>query len=183
MKIVILDGTEQENCYEKILKDMFADDNQFSYFKLKDMSIQPCRSCGACGIKSPGKCIINDEIHPIMKAFAKGEIIVFMTPVRFGGYSSQLKKAIDRFMPLGMPLYMVKGGHLLHPMRYGSKHIIGIGIIEENIPNQEDNFKELVSKNALNMSSTYEVLLLNPQDSVEKAVNELKVLLKEQNRI
>jgi multimeric flavodoxin WrbA len=175
MSSVILDGFESENPIGNTLISYFErKDEKFSYFKLKDKNIQPCRSCGACGFKSPGKCIIDDDIHEIMKSIARSSIYIILTPVRFGGYSLQIKKALDRTMPMGIPLYIVKNGHLVHPMRYGDKTLIVIGLIEEKIEGQEENFKLLVENNALNMSfSNHRAHMLKSTDNITEIENEL----------
>lgn len=155
MKSIILDAFGKENPIAARVVKLLKENGELSYHKLSDMSIQPCRSCGACGFKSPGKCIINDDIHQIMKDIAYGDLLVKLTTVRFGGYSSRLKSAVDRLMPLGLPLYMVKKGHLLHPMRYGQKKLLVIGLLEDNLSGEDANFKALVEKNALNMQTSY----------------------------
>ncbi len=156
MQAAILDGTENSGPIEASLKKVLAERGiEFRYFKLKDMRVLPCRSCGACGLKSPGRCVISDDMHEVMRAIAGSSLYVVVSPIRFGGYSSTLKKAIDRTMSLGMPFYVVKDGHLLHPMRYGDKALLGIGLAEKNRSEQEANFRTLVSRNALNMQSSF----------------------------
>jgi multimeric flavodoxin WrbA len=184
LRAVVLDGTEKENPVENALRRVFAgNEEELSYFKLKNMRIHPCRSCGACGLKSPGRCVINDEMHGVMRAIAKSSLYIMLSPVRFGGYSSHLKKAVDRTMSLGMPFYIVKGGHLLHPMRYGDKALLGIGLLENDVSGQEDNFKMLVARNALNMqSSYYKALIIKPGDDAGTVEHALSNVFNEVSR-
>ena len=56
MSIVILDAMEDKNSISDNLKEKIIQrGDELSYFELRDMKILPCRSCGACGYKSPGK--------------------------------------------------------------------------------------------------------------------------------
>jgi len=104
MSSVILDSFEGEHFIGATLKQLLDEKGVAStYFKLKDMNILPCRSCGSCGLKTPGKCVIDDDMPKIMKAIATSSLYVMLTPIRFGGYSSQLKKAVDRTMSMGFP--------------------------------------------------------------------------------
>ncbi len=168
MKATILDGTENENQIALTLKSFLEErDNEVSLFKLKEMDILHCRSCGSCGIRTPGKCVLTDEMPQIMRAMANCNLQVFVTPIRFGGYSSHLKKAVDRMMSLGLPFYMVKGGHLLHPMRYGKKFLLGIGLKENESIEEEKNFRLLISRNALNMQNPYQTIIIRPSDSLD----------------
>lgn len=179
MSVIILDGFEEENIIGTVLKKMFEEKGkEFSYFKLKDMNILPCRSCGACAYKSPGKCVFEDDMPSIIKSFAKSSVMIMLTPIRFGGYSSQLKKALDKFVAVGFPLYMVKDGHMLHPMRYDSKLIIGIGISSKDVKGAEDNFRTLVERNGLNMQCTQKTLIFKPSDDIRKIKHEIEGVLR-----
>lgn len=180
MSIVVLDAMEGENNISIILKEkLLQADKAAAYFKLKDMNILPCRSCGACGYKSPGRCVLKDDSHEILGAIAKGNMLVMLTPIRFGGYSSTLKKATDKFMSLCLPSYTVKHGHLLHPARYGSKFLVGIGINEGVSGEQEESFKKLIEYNALNLQATYKALVLKPSEAIERVDQEISSLFRE----
>ncbi|MEA4845850.1 MAG: hypothetical protein VB106_01310 [Clostridiaceae bacterium] len=89
MSIVILDAMDEQNNISSILKETLTEAGQeIISFKLKDMNILPCRSCGACGFKSPGKCVIQDDSHEVLRAIARGSTILMLTAIRFGGYTS-----------------------------------------------------------------------------------------------
>ena len=126
-------------------------DIEITHFKLKDMNILPCTSCGSCGLITPGQCVLKDDIEQVIKAISHSQGMIFVTPIRFGGYSSTMKKVIDRFMLLGLPLYIYKDGHFLHPMRYDLKWLIGIGVNEKEKEDQVKSFKKLIAHNSLNM--------------------------------
>jgi multimeric flavodoxin WrbA len=175
VSLVILDAFTQENAIEKALKNLLEKTGKrFFYFKLNEMKILPCRSCGACEIKSPGKCVFHDDMPEIMRAIAPGSLILMLTPVRFGGYSSQLKKVLDKLMILVLPLYTVKDGHLLHPPRYGKKSLLIIGLTGENLPGEEENFRLLAARNALNLQFTHKTLLFAPTDPMAKIEEEIE---------
>ena len=180
MSIVILDAMDDKNNISSTLEEKLTDaGHEMISFKLKNMNIMPCRSCGACGFKSPGKCVIQDDSHEVLRAIARCSTFIMLTPVRFGGYASALKKIVDKFMTLGLPSYMVKQGHLLHPMRYGSKFIVGIGVYDGDSKDREDCFNRLVENNAFNMQSEYRTLILKPSGDGEKIKQEISSLIKE----
>jgi len=182
LSIVLLDARENNSNIGVIVstfKKLFEERGEvINYFLLKDMNILPCRSCGACSFISPGKCVIKDDIHEIMRAIAKCNIYIFITPIRFGGFSSQLKKVVDRTMPLGLPLYVVRKGHMLHPMRYGHKFILAVGITEEKYSGQEENFSNLVGRNAVNMQASHRTLVLESTDDKENIENRISDLIR-----
>ncbi|WP_425445827.1 flavodoxin family protein [Dethiothermospora halolimnae] len=180
MGIVILDGTEKDSHIgNTITKLLEAKDKRVTYYRLEDMKIKPCISCGACGVRAPGECILNDDMIDIYKSIAKCHVLMMITPIRFGGYSFCLKKAVDRFMPLSLPLYKVEKGNLLHPMRYKNKSLIGIGIVEQNIEGEKEAFKRLVKRNAINFQYKHRAITINPLKDIEKIKEDVLLSIKE----
>lgn len=180
MSLVILDAMENDSRISSTLKSVLEEGGEeISYFKLKDMNILPCRSCGSCSFKSPGKCVFYDDAQEILRAIAASNRLLMLTPIRFGGYSSCLKKAVDKFMLLILPTYTVKQGHLLHPPRYGSKKLLAIGVEEKLSIEQEESFRRLVENNALNMQAAYKTLILRGLDNTEGIKRDINSLLEE----
>lgn len=179
MNIVVLDAIESEHGIKDSLKEVFEERKEtYKWFKINDYKIESCKSCGACGIKSPGKCVIQDDAPIILKEVAQCESLIFLTPIRFGGYSSLLKKILDRLIIVGTPFYTVHKGHMVHPMRYDLKWLFGLGISENNGLTQEDSFKTLVANNALNISASHKALTFQSsgtgsamKDELRKALN------------
>jgi multimeric flavodoxin WrbA len=178
LKTVILDAMENEGNMLNTFGEAFNDKEEISYFKLKDMNILPCRSCGGCSYKSPGKCVAKDEIHEIFREIARCNTLIFLTPVRFGGYPSQLKKVVDKFMILALPTFTVRDGHLLHPSRYDSKLLIGIGIVKEGLRDQEESFKTLVENNALNLQYSHNSFIVRSSEQMKSIEEEIGSILK-----
>ncbi|HYF84727.1 MAG TPA: NAD(P)H-dependent oxidoreductase [Clostridia bacterium] len=179
MSIVILDAMEGSNSISDKLKErMLQKSKELSHFELRDMKILPCRSCGVCGFKSPGKCVFKDDMHEILYAMAKSSTIVLLAPVRFGGYPSSLKKAVDKFALMALPSYTVKHGHMVHPARYGSKMLIGIGVQGQASKEREESFKRLVENNALNGQFEHKSVVLNASDDMNEIEQVIDNLLK-----
>lgn len=177
MSAVILDAFETENDIGVILKKQLGVRGQkFSYFKLRDMNIKRCLACGSCADRTPGRCVIKDDMEQAFSAIAKGEWLFMLTPLRFGGYSSRLKLAMDRFMVFGLPLYYVKDGILFHHTRYGHKKLIAIAASEKNIEGREENFSRTVAQNAANLSYSAKALVIKPGDGLSKIKNEIASL-------
>ena len=88
MSAVIIDAMEKGSFISKAVVDRCRENEKdISLFKPADMNILPCRSCGACEYKSPGKCVIKEDMDDILRSIAKGNILVMLTQIRFGGYS------------------------------------------------------------------------------------------------
>lgn len=180
MNTVVLNAMPEEHAVTGALKHVLKSKNvPFSLFNLKDMTLLPCRSCGSCGLKTPGRCVLGDDLEPIMRKLAGCKKIIFISQIRFGGYSSTLKKLVDRLMVMGLPLYMVKDGHLLHPMRYDADYLIGIGVATDSQGNQKDSFSGLVESNGLNFSTAYKSLIYNQSQACDSLQASMDIELAE----
>lgn len=171
---VVLDSLDDTAIGGIIERQLISADIAFTRFRLPDMTIFPCRSCGSCGLSTPGICAFNDDMPHILKAVGPAGTLIFLTRITFGGYSSQLKKAIDKLMVLGYPLYTVKKGHMLHPMRYGKKSLLVIGVAgEHHCEGKESNFRLLAQQNAMNLMATYRETVLHPGEDTGTEMSRL----------
>ncbi|WP_283408973.1 NAD(P)H-dependent oxidoreductase [Anoxynatronum buryatiense] len=135
---------------------------------LRTLHLEPCACCEACAYKTPGVCALKDDTATLMRHIAPAATLVLLTPVRFGGYSAQMKEAVDKFMLLAQPGYALYRGSLVHPARYGTKKIIGIGVAESLSDSAAANFSRLVAHNAQNLQSSWNAGVVNPRQSPEE---------------
>ncbi len=123
-------------------------------FDLEAMDIKPCRGCFACWLKHPGICAIQDDEEPILRAVASSDVLLWMTPLAFGGYGPALKKSLDRIIPVLLPFFHVINGELHHPLRYPRKRaLMVIGTQAKPDKEAEGIFHRLVRRNAVNLNS------------------------------
>jgi multimeric flavodoxin WrbA len=110
--------------------------------------------CFGCWVKTPGICVIDDDGREIAKKAAQGDLLVYLTPVTFGGYSSELKKTLDRIIPVLLPYFTLINGEIHHQMRYTKRQRLAVIGVQAS-PDHESAqiFKTLVDRNALNVHS------------------------------
>lgn len=94
---------------------------------LHNKNIKPCLGCFSCWNKTPGKCVINDDMKDFLPKLLSADIIIWSFPLYYYNIPGPLKTFMDRQLPLSLP-FMAKettsGGH---PSRYASKpqkHIV-----------------------------------------------------------
>ncbi len=127
-------------------------DWEIKAFPLAAMDIQPCRGCFSCWVKTPGRCIIRDDEEQILDATAASSRVIWLTPVTFGGYAPELKKALDRIIPILLPFFTRVHGETHHPLRYPrQRRLLAIGTLKQEDAASEGVFRRLVGRNALNM--------------------------------
>ncbi|MFW6281158.1 MAG: flavodoxin family protein, partial [Halanaerobium sp.] len=123
---------------------------------LKEKEIADCLGCFDCWVKTPGICIIDDYGRETAARLINSDLLVFLTPVVFGSYSYQLKKALDRMIPLISPYFKKVKGEIHHKKRY-SKYpsILAVGLLEKVNEAQTEIFRELVKRNSINFHSPH----------------------------
>jgi len=121
-------------------------------FRMRELDIAPCRGCFDCWVRTPGECIIDDPAGEIAREFVQSDLAVFITPIVFGGYSSELKKALDRLIPLLLPYFTFVGNEVHHVRRYrGYPNLLGIGTLPASDQEEERIFSQLLVRNSINM--------------------------------
>lgn len=66
---------------------------------LQNHNINGCLGCDYC-MRNHGECIQKDDMQMIYDKLNKADVVVLATPLYFFGFSSQIKKVIDRFYAL-----------------------------------------------------------------------------------
>lgn len=156
MKAVVLNGSEKgdnalNTVYEIITDELKGIGWEVESFILHDTKIAHCLGCFGCWVKTPGICVIDDAGREVARKVIQSDLTVFLTPVTFGGYSSELKKALDRLIPLISPFFMKIEGEVHHKPRYERyPRLMGVGVLPHPDEESEGLFKTLIGRNAIN---------------------------------
>ncbi len=88
---------------------------------LVQKKIHYCAGCFSCWTKTPGKCVIKDDMEDLLQKYMKSDIVVFASPIYVGSVTGIMKNFIDRSIPLYDPrLEKNKNGICTHVKRYKS---------------------------------------------------------------
>jgi multimeric flavodoxin WrbA len=159
MKAVILDGSRKgddslSTAQRIILDELTGMGWEVETFILHALDISYCRGCFECWVKTPGVCVSTGVGRDIAGAVIRSDLTVFLTPITFGGYSSELKKAVDHLIGLVSPFFMRIGGETHHKPRYAKyPRLLGVGALPTADEESERIFTTLVERNAINMHS------------------------------
>jgi multimeric flavodoxin WrbA len=160
MKALVLDGSRKNQEGSSVCRSVFEQQlRQRAYevetLVLRDLEIAPCKGCFGCWTTTPGICLTNDPGRELARRVIGSDVVVMLTPVTFGGYSSELKKVLDRIICLALPTFTTVDGVSRHEMRYSRyPRMIVAGILEKEDPRGEEIFRKLVAHNGKNFYSS-----------------------------
>jgi multimeric flavodoxin WrbA len=125
---------------------------EVTLWTLRQEKIAYCLGCFECWTKTPGECRIADAGRQVAASIIRSDLVIYLTPVTFGGYSSELKKAVDRSICLISPFFTRIDGEVHHYARYRRyPALIGVGVLPAPHTEQEHIFHNLLGRNATNM--------------------------------
>lgn len=78
---------------------------------LAEKTLRQCQGCFACWFKTPGRCVLDDEMAPLLARYQASDIVVFGTPVYTWNMTALLKNFVDRLAPLKAPQLVETQGH------------------------------------------------------------------------
>jgi multimeric flavodoxin WrbA len=124
-----------------------------------DAEVVPCTGCGSCGTRTPGACVVKDDMQEVFRALVASDLLVLATPVRFGSYCAQLKKVVDRFQPLMVPVYTVRDDEMHFRGRYDLPALLGVGLVRkgQSAGDEAEAFRFLIGRLAVNVDAPHAV--------------------------
>ena len=110
MKLLILNGSPKSGRSNtmnitRAFIDGFPKDTEVEQIDLYKKEIRPCLGCFSCWSKTPGECVIKDDMQKIYEKIKASDIIIESFPLYFFGMPSVMKCLTDRCLPF-MLLYM-----------------------------------------------------------------------------
>jgi multimeric flavodoxin WrbA len=125
---------------------------QVQVFSLREMKLAHCIGRFACFVETPGICRYGEaDCQAVLQAVTQSDTLILFTPVVFGGYSSQLKQIVDRFVSLILPSFRSYHGELHHVPRYAHfPRLVTIGVQQQLNAEDAALFKLVVGRNAIN---------------------------------
>jgi multimeric flavodoxin WrbA len=174
MKTLILDGSQANdpqavritNALRKRLPDAET-------IVLREQKIGNCAGDFFCWVRNPGTCNTNDDNRVIASKIIRSDLIIYLTPVTFGGYSSELKRMVDHQIQNISPFFTSVKGEIHHQRRYSRyPNLLAIGWMDEPDSHSEAIFRYLVYRNAINMYAKTSVCGLVTGSTSEAEVDE-----------
>jgi len=153
MKTLILDGSHGNDLQaSKIVSALSRHLPDVETIILREQKIGNCAGDFYCWIRNPGICNTDDDNRVIAAKIMQCDLVVCLTPVTFGGYSSELKRMVDHQIQNISPFFTSIDGEIHHQKRYiHYPNVLTIGWMDESNVQAEAIFRHLVHRNAINM--------------------------------
>jgi multimeric flavodoxin WrbA len=193
MKAIVLDGSQEneitaERVRAALLTKLQTQGWEMEHLLLREKKLGNCAGDFFCWVRSPGICNIDDDNREIAESIVNSDLLVYLTQVTFGGYSSALKKAVDHQIQNIQPFFAQVNGETHHQKRYKKyPDLLAIGWMEQVDAQAEAIFRHLAWRNALNMHAQHAVtgvvfagqtdqeILASVQDRLEDIYNGAKI--------
>lgn len=153
MKTLILDGSHAgDPMAGKLNAALHAQLSDAETLVLREQKIGNCAGDFFCWVRSPGLCNTDDDNRVIAEKIMQSNLVVYLTPVTFGGYSSALKRAVDHQIQNISPFFTTINGEIHHQRRYPTyPSTLTIGWMDAPDTQAEAVFRHLAGRNAINM--------------------------------
>jgi len=134
MKILALDASpngEKGNTalvLERFLDGAMRAGTSIERVGIYELNIEPCTSCHACWYRTPGFCVLKDDMEGLLDKLSAADCWVFSCPIHVGGMTEGLVRVMERTLPLLSPMFEVrdddKTGHVTSPMNEGKTTVL-----------------------------------------------------------
>lgn len=178
MRALVLNGARRDgetvDRATGLLADLLAERGwDTDVLTLREMEIRGCLGCFSCWVKSPGECIIDDGGRDVARMSVQSDLVVWLSPVTFGGYSSELKKALDRMIPVVSPFFEIVDGEVHHRKRYETiPPVIALGSSADPDGGEAATFRRLHERNARNLRPQSHAAAIVPDDADDATIRD-----------
>ena len=159
MKAILLDGshatdTTGERVRTALTAQLQAQGWDVEHIVLREKKIGDCAGDFFCWVRTPGVCKTDDDNRVIAAAIIASDLMIYLTPLTFGGYSSALKRMVDHQIQNVSPFFAKVEGETHHQKRCeGYPDFLAVCWIDGPDAQAEAVFRHLTQRNAINFSA------------------------------
>ncbi len=131
MKVLVINGSPKgvrSNTYR--LTKAFAEgmgEAEFREAFVSKLEIKPCLGCFSCWNKTPGACVLRDDMTAVLADMLWADVILWSFPLYYFSVPGGLKNLVDRQLPMVLPFMQADTEFGGHPTRYdmsGKRHVV-----------------------------------------------------------
>lgn len=116
-----------------------------------DGKYAPCQGCFKCWLKNPGYCVICDSLQHVGAIIGASDKVTIISKITYGGYSSQVKKILDRSICTSIPFFTYRRWQTHHIKRYHHKQVLNVYLYGKCSQTEKVTAREFIERNRINM--------------------------------
>jgi len=115
---------------DHLVKGMVSAGAEVNVVNLRDKKIKYCTGCFSCWTKTPGKCILQDDMtKELFSQLVASDLVVYATPLYHHTVNAHMKTFIERSLPAAQPFFEKnKAGKTRHPLRYDMGRAVVVSV-------------------------------------------------------
>lgn len=148
----------------------YVDDTAVKFIDLSKLKISNCVGCFGCWTRTPGKCVFRDDATKVYPYIAASDRVVYVSRVCYGGYDSIMKTMLERAIPVQQAFIRIHNGETHHVQRAVKAKKATIVAYGDISPEEQEIFRQLIARNAHNMSFESHEIVFTTEAAVDDAV-------------
>jgi len=117
-------------------------DEPLKVVRLGDQSITACIGCWNCWVKTPGRCVMKDQMAEFYPDYVNSDTVILLMNTAQGFISHQAKAFLDRTIPHYHPYIQIVDGECHHVARYKAYPDMVFYYDTKGLTNQEEQIIE-----------------------------------------
>jgi len=86
---------------------------------LRNKRIKDCRGCYTCWTKTPGQCVLKDDMTvELFPKLLRSDLVVHATPLYFHSMNGIMRRFVERTLPSMQPFFEQNDCRTYHPLRH-----------------------------------------------------------------
>jgi len=112
---------------------------------VNNLELNPCLGCFSCWNKTPGECVLKDDMQAVIEKLLWADITIWSFPLYYFSVPSKLKTLIDRQLPMVLPFMEKSAESGSHPSRYDMSNKRNILISTCGFYTTEGNYDAVIA--------------------------------------
>ena len=150
----------------------WPNDTDVKWIDLSQLKIANCVGCYGCWTKTPGRCVIRDDATKVYPLIAQSDTVLYVSRIRYGGYDTVMKTMLERAIPIQQAFIRILDGETHHVQRSVTPKNATILAYGDTKEEEREIFRQLVARNAHNMSFANYRILFCKEDEIHDLVRE-----------
>lgn len=146
--------SKTEMMLNSLLNGMREAGAEVELVNLREKKVRFCQGCFTCWTKTPGKCVLNDDMtNELFPKWSQSDLVIYATPLYHFTVNAHLKAFIERTLPMLEPFFAeAANGSTHHPLRFKPPALVMLsvaGFPEMHVFDQLSSWARFIFKDSL----------------------------------